>query len=232
MAGEINFCHRSLTDVVADCYDVALQIAKRADETGSKEINLFYLRNGGTFPGETVFLILTEILGYNVKTYTPQYEKYGEGRVGKKAMLNKATALTIEQKKEVVNGINKGNLTVILDELIDQGTTMHQAFEDISVYDKEVGLTYDQNMLSTMLFGAVLNRKTPYRFGVRRDHPLKKRILQMHSSFDAPPSWLTFPWETESSHYDSNLDKMIYHSGGNLEPLREYIRPLISHFKR
>ncbi len=224
MASEDNKIHLTLNEIVDHCYDLANKIATEADKLKSKEINLIYLKNGGTFPGEAVYLILTQ-MGYNVNTYSPHYGRYGNKHEGAPPQLMENGDLSDEQKIAIVKSVNTGNLTLILDELIDEGATMVKAWEDVGLYDTISGAEkYNPSKFKKFVWGAVLNRKTPYFSISKKKKIIKEKFVRFHAN-DPPEGWLTFPWEEESIYYKDHLDlkNLIYEKPTNISALREYI---------
>jgi hypoxanthine phosphoribosyltransferase len=206
----------SLDDVINDCVTLADKLEQKAQELNSQDINVVYIKNGGTFPGEFVSYILG-LRGYNVTNYAPHYHRY-KGTEGGNVEVIKD--ITKEEEIKLRESINKGTFTVILDELIDDGLTMEFAmnrFKGIPGLDKEKFEKY--------VHGAVMHRKPKFLTRNKEDEVVKFTDIYVRDYSPDKYSvdmWLVYPWEREHAHFFQKLHNLIYEKP--VEKLRKWIR--------
>ena len=205
--------HYSLEQVVENCIIIADQIIASYEELGSHEINILYIKNGGSLPGEFIGHILAK-KGYKINLYDPHYWRYNENGEGEEIRVKKD--LTNIQKEQIAASVNNGNLTIILDELADKGDTLKYARDSVMTYK-----SVEEEMFNNYVFTGVICRK-PVFAALPDDSPLKKS-LKFCAVPNAPDKWLTFPWEKESIHYDKSIAKIVYKTP---ERLREFVKTL------
>ena len=207
--------HYSLERVVAGCSVIAGQIAEVYNKLGSDEINILYIKNGGSLPGEILGHMLTE-RGFFVNLYSPHYGRYDESGFGGKIEIKKD--LSRLDKIMIAKSINRDNLAIHLDELADKGETLEFAREDIKGYGN-----IDEEKFSNYVFTAVLCRKPD--FAALPDNNPLKASLKFCAYPDAPNRWLTFPWEKDSKFYRKKIANLVYNAP--VSELREFAGTLV-----
>src|SRR3972149_6256772 len=123
-----------------------------------------------------------------------------------------------EDKTRLAVSMMQGTMTVVLDELIDDGGTMGFALRQIR------GLV-DSPEIQENVYGVVLHRKPKFFQRYTENSDLMKSVKYYVRSYEPPQflpnMWLVYPWE-QGKTFDTVLSDLVYNRP--IDELRSKLR--------